>query len=283
MFKKLCNKVWVFDSEWVPDPRSGRLIYRLPETLSNREVLQEMWKAGGANDEDPTPFLKTALCRLVSISAMTRTNKNGEVNLHLLSLPKDPTNEVEASERSIIRTFLEALGKHKPQLVGYNSNNSDIKILIQRGIANGIQAKDFCKRPDKPWEGVDYFVRGSDYNIDLMDIVGSWGKGSPSLNEMATISGIPGKISVDGNQVAELWLNGKLDQIVAYNEFDAITTYLLWLRTAYFGGFFSTEQYEKEQQAVEELIVEESKTPYRGHLEEYLLEWARLKRIFKAD
>jgi len=283
MFKKLDKKVWVFDSEWVPDPRSGRLLYRLSDTLSDEEVFKKMWMKGGANEENPTPFLKTVLCRLVSISAVTRTEKNGEVVLHLLSLPKDPSNEVESSETNIIHTFLTAIGTHKPQLVGYNSNNSDIKILIQRGIANAVQAKDFCKRPDKPWEGIDYFARGSDNNIDLMDIVGSWGKGAPSLNEMATVCGIPGKIAVDGNQVAELWLEGKLNEIVAYNEFDALTTYLLWLRTAYFGGFFSQDQYDNEQQAVINLINEESIKPSRIHLQEYLKEWERLKEVYKVN
>jgi len=39
-----------------------------------------------------------------------------------------------------------------------------------------------------------------------------------------------GKMDVDGEEVAFLWLDGKLNEIVAYNEFDALTTYLVWLR-----------------------------------------------------
>ncbi len=39
-----------------------------------------------------------------------------------------------------------------------------------------------------------------------------------------------GKMNVDGEGVAFLWLDGKLNEIVAYNEFDALTTYLVWLR-----------------------------------------------------
>ena len=67
----------------------------------------------------------------------------------------------------------------------------------------------------------------------------SSGKSTPSLNEMVTVCGIPGKMDMDGQQVAPLWLKGKLGKIIAYNEFDVLTTYLLWLRLAYFGGFFS--------------------------------------------
>ncbi|MCP4754075.1 MAG: 3'-5' exonuclease [Proteobacteria bacterium] len=277
MFKVLHNKVWVFDSEWVPDPAAGRLLYGLPDTMPDEEVMQEMWKAGGADDENPMPYLKTAICKVVSISAMTRTENQGEVKLHLLSLPRDSEDPEQIKESHILETFLQAIGTHKPQLVGYNSQKSDIKILIQRGVANGIQAQGFSHRPAKPWEGVDYFSRGSDFNIDLMDIVGGWGKSAPSLHEMVTVCGIPGKISTDGNQVAPLWLEGELKEIVAYNEFDAITTYLLWLRIAHFGGFLTPEQYEREQDLLHRLLSTESEKTERKHLKEYIEEWERLK------
>ncbi len=83
-------------------------------------------------------------------------------------------------------------------------------------------------------------------------------------------------MEVDGNQVAALWLEGRLDEIVQYNEFDALTTYLLWLRMAHLGGFFNDEGYESEQLLVEELItrdIEQGKT----HLEAYRDEWQRLR------
>ena len=43
-------------------------------------------------------------------------------------------------------------------------------------------------------------------------------------------------------------------EIVSYNGFDALTTYLLWLRTAHFGGFFNDEKHEKEQERVAGLL-----------------------------
>lgn len=276
MFKHFHHKLWAFDSEWVPDPELGRELYKLPETMPDEDVIGEMWKAGGATEENPTPFLKTVLCRIVSISAVVRTQIGQDIRLQLLSIPRNTNDPEQCSEARIIDTFLSAIGKNKPQLVGYNSVGSDLKILVQRGIAKGVQAPDFCSRPAKPWEGIDYFARGSDYQIDLMDIVGSWGKGSPSLNEMALACGIPGKMDTDGNAVAPLWLEGKLEQIVAYNEYDALTTYLLWLRTAHFGGFISHKGYEDEQELLKELLLSESERPEREHLKKYLDEWGRL-------
>jgi len=66
------------------------------------------------------------------------------------------------------------------------------------------------------------------------------------------------------------------DEIVAYNEFDALTTYLVWLRVAHFGGHFTDQEYEVEQQLVRELILSEIENG-KMHLEEYLEEWDRLK------
>lgn len=277
MFKRVHNKVWVFDAEWIPDTTTGRTLYNLSESLGDREVMEEMWIHNGASEENPMPYLKTAICRLVSVSAVTRTEVNGEVKLHLSSLPHDAKDPEQILEKNVISSFLNAIGAHKPQLVGYNSYSSDLKILIQRGLAQKVQAKSFCSRPDKPWEGVDYFTKGNDWHIDLKDILGGWGAATPSLNELAVASKIPGKIVGDGQSVAPLWLEGALDKIVAYNEFDALTTYLVWLRTAFFAGFFTIEELEKEENLLKELLIRESSKPERFHLEMYLTEWEKLK------
>lgn len=279
MFKLLHDKVWVFDVEWVPDPLAGRLLHQLPNDVSDAEVIREMWKQGGATEENPMPYLKTTLCRVVSISFLTRYKSESGIEVKLHSLPTDAANPSLTSESNIIKTFLQNLAKRQAQLIGFNSLSADLKILIQRGVAKGIEAAQFCKRPNKPWEGIDYFSDFSDWNIDLIKILGGWGKSTPSLHEMATVCGLPGKMGINGEQVAPLWLNGELDKIVAYNEFDTLTTYLLWLRIAHFGGFFTAETYKQEQNLVRQLLITESEKPERKHLKDYLNEWDRLKAL----
>ena len=278
MFKSVNDRVWAFDMEWVPDPLAGRLLY--PEDTADADddaaVMRVMWDKGGATEEDPTPFLKTALCRVVSVAAVERRILHGgEIVLNLMSLPHEPGDPENGVETRVVGSFLNALGDNQPQLVGYNSHSSDLKILVQRAIILGLEAEGFCRRPNKPWEGVDYFARGSEANIDLKDIVGGWGLATPSLHQMAVQSGIPGKMDIDGNQVAELWLEGRLEEIVWYNEYDALTTYLLWLRTAHLGGFFNDEVYRIEQERVEHLIADEIENG-RSHLEIFRTEWKRL-------
>jgi 3'-5' exonuclease len=147
-------------------------------------------------------------------------------------------------------------------------------------VRNGIQAAEFCRRPDKPWEGIDYFARGSDAHVDIKEVIGGWGKSTPSLHELAVVSGIPGKMETDGQQVAALWLNGDLDRIVAYNETDALTTYLVWLRLAFFAGHFTPDEYLQEQDRVRAMIDQliETRPPEQStdHLRAWADEWQRL-------
>lgn len=279
MFKNVKSKVWAFDVEWVPDPNAGKAIYGLPDELSDSEVIDIMWREGGADQDNPMPYLKTVICKVVSLSMVSRHETEDGVKVNLHSLPSLPTVNSDTNERIILQTFLDEVGKHHPQLVGYNSVSADLRILVQRSVAKGINVKSFAARPDKPWEPMpDYFSDHSDWNIDLMRILGGYGRSTPSLNEMSVVSGIPGKMGVDGQEVAPMWLQGRLDEIVAYNECDALTTYLLWLRVAHFGGFFNDDEYKEEQKRVLKLLEEGSDDPKKAHYKKYIEEWKRLKK-----
>lgn len=291
MFKSIWDQIWFFDCEWVPDPKAGRLLYRLPREMPDNEVLAEMWKRNGATDDDPQPFLKTNLCRLVSIAAVMRRtvtpqpgqqlDPENKVKLNLLWLPRDVNSPENTAEASIVGSFLQAVGKYKPQLVGFNSRASDLKILFQRAFVNGIVAKDFCKRPEKPWEGIDYFAKDNDCHVDLMDVLGGFSsRNTPSLNEVAVLSGIPGKIGTCGDDVAGMWLEGKWREIVQYNCFDAITTYLVWLRMAHLGGFISDEDYEIEQEILNDTLLSEAEKDGMSFLNNYIDEWERLRQAY---
>lgn len=281
MFKSVMNHVWAFDAEWVPDPDAGRLLYDLPPDMPDRDVVHEMWRINGATEEAPRPFLKYAMSRLVSIAMVTRSEEpGGGISVGLRVQPRDPENPDDCDEATILSRFLESVGRRLPQLVGFNSSGSDLPIIIQRGIIKGITAPGFCKRPDKPWEGYDYFSRASEWNVDLMTAIGEWGKARPSLKEMSVLSGIPGKMDgFDGGSVAESWLDGDIRRIAQYNQHDAVTTYLVWLRIAHFAGFFNDDQYRDEQDLVRSMLEEKAQSPENEHLAAYLEEWDRLRGV----
>ena len=275
MYKFIADNVVVFDVEWVPDPTSGRRIYKVPATASDEEVVDVMWQEGGATLEEPRPYLKTVMCRIVSIAAVVRKKVREGIHLELISLPG--LHDGVRSEGEIIRQFLEAVGNKGAQLVGFNSSNADLPILYQRALANRVTAPTFCHRPDKPWEGADYFSRYGDFNIDLKNELGGYGKASPSLHELATSLGIPGKMGTDGSNVVDLWRSGDIRNIVEYNQFDALTTYLVWLRSAYFSGRLTENAFVREEQQLETLLNQEIKDGAE-HLALFLDTWKAFRQ-----
>ena len=98
-----------------------------------------MWEEGGADEENPMPYLKTSICRIVSIADVIRTEKgNGNVALSLTSLPHNVDYPSLTTEAEIISRVLNSLGDNKPQLFSFNSANADLKILVQRAAANSV-------------------------------------------------------------------------------------------------------------------------------------------------
>ena len=276
MIKILHKEVWAFDAEWVPDPMTGRAVYGLAAPLSDLEVIEEMWRQGGATPDEPRPYLKTVLCRVVSVSVVIRKADQGSPpKLTLFSLPRSEDGCL--AEAELLKRFLSAVGEAKPQLVGFNSQSADLKILLQRALVHSLHLPAFCKRPNKPWEGIDYFARDNDYHVDLKEVLSAWGKTTPTLHEMACACGIPGKIDTTGGTVIDLWHAGDIRRIVQYNECDALSTYLLWLRLAHLAGLLSPDQFLQDETALEQLLVKKGQQPNNDHLLRYLEVWRGLR------
>lgn len=282
MLKKLADSVFSFDVEWIPDPKSAEILHDLPPApgpgVEAAHSFEALWASARkeGDSSDSQPYLKTILCRIVSLAGILREQApGGKPSLKLISLPLDPSDPLKSDEKTILTSFMKSVGRRKPQLVGYNSAQSDVPILVQRAIVHGLPGFGFSDRPAKPWEGVDYFdARNSDYNLDLADAMGQF-RDRPTLHQAATLSGIPGKLDVSGASVSQMWLDGKLAEIVEYNECDAFTTHLLWARIAHFSGLLSSEQYQAEQKLVRDLLEYEI-SQNRTHLQRFIEEWDRL-------
>jgi predicted PolB exonuclease-like 3'-5' exonuclease len=278
--KHIEKDLYCYDAEWIPCTRTGALLVKLPDSATEDQIIEALWKRAGATPEKPHPFLKLAISRIVSISAIhRRVEADGSVSLALRSYPElaNPT----VTEGEILTSFLEEVAECGGQMVGFNSANADLPILVQRGIANGCHCPTFGKRPEKPWEGPDYLSRFSEAHLDLATLLKAGGFGSsvmPSLDEIAAACGIPGKLDHAGDGVLELWQRGDGAAITGYNETDACTTYLLWLRTAWFFGKITEEQRDAELAEFNRLL--RSLLPTKPHLKRFLDVWrARRKTM----
>jgi hypothetical protein len=282
MFRTVQPLVFSFDVEWVPDPLSAARLFDLSvETPGERATaIERLWKHGGATEETPRPYLKTILCRVVTLAGVLREApaRDGDPpNLRLISLPTRPDLDWREQEIHILKGFLEAMGRRRPQLVGYNSSRADVPILVQRAVVHGLESHGFAERPEKPWLGVDYFSTASESSVDLGPLLGRYGQ-MPTLHEAAVCSGIPGKIDQSGANVVALWLQDRLGEIRAYNECDALSTHLLWARVAHFIGVLSPAAYAAEQAAVRALAEAGAGREGGAHFRRFLAVWDHLQR-----
>lgn len=201
------------------------------------------------------------------------SDRSRKVEFGLNSLPKLPVEGRDVNEAEIIERFLYFVGERRPQLVGFNSAESDLQVLIQRGLINEVSAPAFCQRPDKPWEGPDYFdSRNSEAHLDIIKRL-SGGAMTPRLDELAKLCGFPGKIDVKGDQVTDLWLEGDLTKIIEYNQIDTLNTYLVWLRLVYFAGKLSEDDYFEELQTFRYFLEAESGKAEKAFLADFLAAW----------
>lgn len=269
-----------FDLEWVPDAAGAIRLFDLAPDTPELSAMERLWQDTPNYDaeKNPRPFVKYLFSRVVSIAFLSRriVYKDGErhVDFGLHSLPTLPLNEERSDEGEIITRFLYMVGERNPQLVGFNSLESDLQVLIQRGLVNEVRAEKFNDRPNKPWEGRDYFdSRNSEWHLDLIQRFSQRAGMTPTLNGLARLCGFPGKIDIDGKQVVDLWLAGKLKEIVEYNQIDTLNTYLIWLRVVNFAGKLTEEEYISEQDDFRAFLETEADKEENDHLRRFLERW----------
>ena len=280
MLKLLSPDVWVYDVEWAIDPFSCCLVYGLPLDTPPQAAIEHAYAVERAKQEkygrepDATPMVKTSLCRVVAISALKRTERRGTVRLQLKSM-RGGAGDLE---REAVDRFLTRVGQVKPQLVGFSSRESDMPVLLQRAVAYGLHQPQFGSRPEKPWLGVDYFAKQTDFHIDLLDILSNYSRGKqmPSLHEACVTSGIPGKFLAGGKDVTAMWLAGETDQIVRYNQCDVLSEYELLMRVALFAGLIEPEAYHAEERTFT-AFLDELAAAGEGHVLQYRDERERLR------
>lgn len=252
MLRTFADRTCAFDVEWAPCPDTARRLLGLDPETTDAEAVEAVWRHY-ARPQEERPFLKLALSKVVSIAAVLREReKDGNIRLQLIAQGVD-----EMDEGMMIGRFLEHVAVKKYQLWGFNSTAADLPILRQRAIALGIPCPHFAARPTKPWLGMDYFDnRTADAHMDIMLLLSGYNRGAatPSLDEFCAACNLPGKLDVDGAQVGELFLAGKIRQIVEYNETDALTTHLIALRMALHAGKLSPPEHAQEIAAARELV-----------------------------
>jgi 3'-5' exonuclease len=250
----------VFDIETVPDTDFGRRMYDL-RGLTDAQVAQIMFTK--RRQETGTEFLSHEQHRVVAISVVMRARDS----LKVWSL-----GDEGSSEKDLIERFFDGLDKFTPDLVSWNGAGFDLPVLHYRSLLHGLTAARYWETGDgdSSFRFSNYLSRFHWRHIDLMDVLsGFQGRGRASLDAVATLLGLPGKVGMHGSQVWDVYLNGGLARIRDYCETDVLNTYLVYLRFELLRGNLTAVEHAAEVARVRKLL-EESAAP---HLKEFAAAW----------
>ena len=250
----------VFDIETIPDTDLGRRLYGV-EDLSDEDVGKIMFfKQRQARGSE---FLPVYQHRVVAISAVLSTLDD----LHIFTL-----GDENASEKEIVQRFFDGVARYSPELVSWNGQGFDLPVLHYRALLYGINAERYWETgdTDREFRYNNYLSRFHWRHLDLMDVLSGFNSGArASLDNTATLLGLPGKLGMSGDKVWDKYLAGELTAIRNYCETDVLNTYLIYLRFQLTRGLLDETRYERELRRLETKL-RRSTSP---HLTEFVEAW----------
>jgi predicted PolB exonuclease-like 3'-5' exonuclease len=262
--------VLVFDIESIPDIAGLRALRGEPPGATDEQVYAA-W-AQERKDRGQSDFMPLYLQRVLVISCVFRSADGLRVHSFV-----DRDN---ASEGRVIQTFFNTLEKHVPQLVSWNGGGFDLPVLHYRGLRHGVVAGQYwCMgeegggEDDREFKWNNYISRYHMRHLDLMDLLAMYQpRNNAPMDAMARLCGFPGKLGMDGSQVYQAYLDGRLDEIRRYCETDVMNTYLLYCRFQKMRASLTEAQYAQEIALVKTTLG--GLAPAEPHWREYLAAWA---------
>jgi hypothetical protein len=141
-------------------------------------------------------------------------------------------------ERELLHDFSRFVGRAHPTLVSYNGRSFDLPVIALRSLCHGVPLAWYYQG-----RGVRYRY-SEEGHMDLCDWLADHGATrSGSLDAVAKLCGLPGKVGVDGSQVEGLYRAGQLPAIQRYCLADVTQTAFLFLRFRLLQGVLSPAAY----------------------------------------
>lgn len=145
-------------------------------------------------------------------------------------------------ESKVLQEFSDFIGERHPTMVSFNGRRFDLPVLANRMLKHGVPFPAYyAGRSGR----VDYRYRFSDEgHMDLADLMTDFGASRmPSLDALAQLVGMPGKMGVDGSKVQSMHEQGKHAEIRDYCLHDVVQTAFVFLRAELLRGRLSPDDY----------------------------------------
>lgn len=249
----------VVDCESIPDGKLLNLVKYADQGLSDEQAIEKAReeareKSNSGSDFIPVTFqIPVAVC-VVRVGA--------DFSLQAIKCVDAPLYR----PAEIAKTFWNGLMRFysKCKIVTFNGRGFDLPLLELAAFRYSLPAGEYFARGRNRFNG----------DLDLMDWMTNFGASrgfTGGLNLLAKLIGKPGKMDVSGEQVYEMYRDGRYQDINDYCMFDTLDTYFVFLRTRILTGDISPEQEaELVAKAKATLVAQTRDLPA---LKQYLDKW----------
>ncbi|MDR1460543.1 MAG: 3'-5' exonuclease [Campylobacteraceae bacterium] len=229
--------ICVFDCETIPDFNLIRDIFGFEgddEVVATLAMNEQKEKNG-------SEFLPIVFHQIVAISAVIADDFGMFVRVSSME---------GKSEKELINSFLSFIDRKNPKLVSFNGRGFDIPMILARAMRYNLSCPAYFDTDNKElgkskWDSYRY--RYSDrFHVDLLDHISDFGAvRGLKLDHICTMTGLPGKYDVSGEQVMSLYLKNEIEKIKEYCESDTLNTYWLYLKYELLKGNLIIEDYKR--------------------------------------
>ena len=145
--------------------------------------------------------------------------------------------------------------------MSFNGRGFDLPMILTRAMRYNVSFPSFYEVENKElgkgkWDG-NYRDRYSGkFHFDLLDHVSEFGSvRGLKLDTLCASLNLPGKYDVHGDQVMELFFDGKIDKINEYCESDVLNTYWLFLKYELLRGNLTLDDYADDISVMSEWLA----------------------------
>ncbi len=214
----------------MPNPRSYLV-------LDIETVIDPGLPMGAKLDQQPPSLPPAPYHQVVTIGVLWLDASYKPIKLGVVGEGK--------GEAEVLGDFVKFVEERKPDLVTYNGRGFDLPVIVARCMHHAISFKHYFQVQDVRYR---FSPQG---HFDLMDYLSDFGATrAVSLDTMAKLIGLPGKVGVDGKDVGPLVHAGRIAEVYAYCLCDVVQTAGLFLRVELLRGRLDRASYREAMQGL---------------------------------
>jgi len=230
----------VFDIETIPCVKSARNLLNLDENVSDDVVRQKLidYHFNSTGNAFPRQPFHQVLCISFLLCEIEYTEEGENYIVKKIKTGGRSNDGIIESEAEILEQFCGFLQKYKPRIISFNGKTFDLPVIQYRSMMHKIPCQWLYSREMA-------YKFNQEPHCDLIDAFSNFGSSARvKMSEVCALLGIPCKQSGSGNEVLNMYNDGKIEEICNYCEEDVICTYMLYLNYQMHNGKMSIRLFE---------------------------------------